>query len=189
MLRAKAQRFKTEGASLRDRTLTSPDRLLSTTSIPLVDITVNALNKTGAFRKALSAGMDIHHEAPLPKLHSKTLRKRVKPLLVPQEPQKVGNTTGKIALYATCYGNYNSPDVGEDFVKVFQHNGIHIDIVPKEKCCGMPKLSTVVGDLCGSRRGCASSGSADFCAISHDSGREILRPAEKVSKFSVRNPP
>ncbi|GIR69748.1 MAG: hypothetical protein CM15mP74_09990 [Halieaceae bacterium] len=64
MLRAKAQRFKTEGASLRDRTLTSTDRLLSTTSIPLVDITVNALNKTGAFRKALSAGMDIHHEAP-----------------------------------------------------------------------------------------------------------------------------
>ena len=111
----------------------------------MVDITVNVLNKTGAFRKALSAGMDIHHEAPLPKLHSKTLRKRVKPLLVPQEPQKVGDTTGKVALYATCYGNYNSPDVGEDFVKVFQHNGIHIDIVPKEQCCGMPKLE--LGDL------------------------------------------
>ena len=35
MLRAKAQRFKEKGASLRDRTLTSTDRLLSTTSIPL----------------------------------------------------------------------------------------------------------------------------------------------------------
>ena len=57
----------------------------------------------------------------------------------------VGNTTGKVALYATCYGNYNSPEVGEDFVKVFQHNGIHIDIVPKEQCCGMPKLE--LGDL------------------------------------------
>jgi len=50
-----------------------------------------------------------------------------------------------VALYATCYGNYNSPEVGEDFVKVFQHNGIHIDIVPKEQCCGMPKLE--LGDL------------------------------------------
>ncbi|GIS24481.1 MAG: hypothetical protein CM15mP125_1680 [Gammaproteobacteria bacterium] len=50
-----------------------------------------------------------------------------------------------MALYATCYGNYNSPEVGEDFVKVFQHNGIHIDIVPKEQCCGMPKLE--LGDL------------------------------------------
>ncbi len=69
MLRAKAQRFKDQGASLRDRTLTSTDRLLSSTSIPLVDVTVNALNKTNVFRKALSVGLDIHHEAPLPKLH------------------------------------------------------------------------------------------------------------------------
>ena len=56
MLRAKAQKFKDRGASLRDRTLTSTDKLLSTTSIPLVDVTVNALNNTGVFRKALSAG-------------------------------------------------------------------------------------------------------------------------------------
>ena len=81
MLRAKAQRFKTDGASVRDKTLTSTDRLLSSTSIPLVDVTVNALNNTSLFRKALSATLDIHHEAPLPKLHSKTLKKRVKPLL------------------------------------------------------------------------------------------------------------
>ena len=145
MLRAKAQKFKNQGASFRDRTLTSTDKLLSTTSIPLIDVTVNALNNTGVFRKALSASMDIHHEAPLPKLHSKTLRKRVKPLLQHQDPTPVGDTTGKVALYATCYGNYNSPEVGEDFVKVFQHNGIHIDIVPKEQCCGMPKLE--LGDL------------------------------------------
>ena len=145
MLRAKAQRFKEKGASLRDRTLTSTDRLLSATSIPLVDVTVNALNQTGVFRKALSAGLDIHHEAPLPKLHSKTLRKRVKPLIKSIAPTPVGNTTGKVALYATCYGNYNSPSLGEDFVKVFQHNDIHIDIVPKEQCCGMPKFE--LGDL------------------------------------------
>ena len=35
--------------------------------------------------------------------------------------------------------------MGEDFAKVFQHNGIHIDTIPKEKCCGMPKLE--LGDL------------------------------------------
>ena len=57
----------------------------------------------------------------------------------------MNGTTGKIALYATCYGNYNTPQIGEDFVKVFQHNGIMIDIVPKESCCGMPKFD--LGDL------------------------------------------
>lgn len=48
-------------------------------------------------------------------------------------------------MYATCYGNYNSPNLGEDFYKVFQHNDIHIELVPKEVCCGMPKLE--LGDL------------------------------------------
>ncbi|MCB1647392.1 MAG: hypothetical protein KDI36_18160, partial [Pseudomonadales bacterium] len=35
--------------------------------------------------------------------------------------------------------------LGEDFIKVFEHNGIQIDLVPKEACCGMPKLE--LGDL------------------------------------------
>ena len=43
-----------------------------------------------------------------------------------------GDIPGKVALYATCYGNYNSPEVGADFNKVFQHNGgIYIDVVPE----------------------------------------------------------
>lgn len=50
-----------------------------------------------------------------------------------------------MALYVTCYGNYNSPHLGEDFYSVFTHNGIHIDLVPKEQCCGMPKYE--LGDL------------------------------------------
>jgi len=145
MLRAKAIKFKDEGARLRDRVLTSTDSVFALTSIPLVDITVNALNRNVTVRKAFESTLGIHHEAPVPKFHSKTLRKSVKGLIKDVTPQAVGETTGKVALYATCYGNYNSPEVGSDFVKVFQHNGVHIDIVPKEKCCGMPKLE--LGDL------------------------------------------
>ncbi|MDP4650865.1 MAG: heterodisulfide reductase-related iron-sulfur binding cluster [Haliea sp.] len=145
MLRAKAVNFRKEGARLRDRVLTSTDRTFSLATIPLVDVTVNALNKNSTFRKALESSFGIHHEAPVPQFNSNTLRKRVKPMIRNLEPQAVGDTSGKVALYATCYGNYNSPEIGEDFVKVFQHNGIHIDIVPKEKCCGMPKLE--LGDL------------------------------------------
>ena len=100
---------------------------------------------TQTFRKGLESAVGIHHEAPVPQFHSNTLRKQVKPLIRQIEPVPVGNTTGKVALYATCYGNYNSPAIGADFVKVYQHNGIHIDVVPREKCCGMPKLE--LGDL------------------------------------------
>lgn len=145
MLRAKAVTFRKNGASLRDQALTNTDTVFGMTSIPLVDITANALNKNEGFRKLLENTVGIHHEAPVPEFHSKTLRKRVKEQIRDIEPTPVGDTTGRVALYATCYGNYNSPEIGGDFIKVFQHNDIHIDLVPKEKCCGMPKLE--LGDL------------------------------------------
>lgn len=143
MLRAKAQRFKKEGASLRDRILTSTDTVGKLATIPLVDVTVNAANKTPLFRNALEKVLDVHKDAPVPEYHSKTLRKTFEPHLI--DPKPVGTTTGKVAFYATCYGNYNTPDLGNDFAKVYEHNGIHIDIVPKEACCGMPKFE--LGDL------------------------------------------
>ena len=143
MLRAKAQRFKNEGASIRDSIMTSTDAVGKLATIPLVDVTVNAVNKSPLFRNALEKTLNIHKEAPLPEYHSKTLRKTFPANKV--EPKPVGRTTGKVALYATCYGNYNAPALGNDFSKVYEHNGIHIDIVPKEACCGMPKFE--LGDL------------------------------------------
>ncbi|MGB1140749.1 MAG: heterodisulfide reductase-related iron-sulfur binding cluster [Halioglobus sp.] len=145
MLRAKAVKYKEEGAKLRDRVLTSTDTVFGLASIPLVDITVNAVNRSTPLRKAMESAIGLHHEAPAPAFHSKTMHKRVKPLIKDIPARPVGDTSGKVALYATCYGNYTTPDLGEDFVKVYQHNGIHIDVVPKEKCCGMPKLE--LGDL------------------------------------------
>ena len=143
MLRAKAQRFRKEGAPMRDKILTSTDTVGKLATIPVVDVTVNALNNNGLFRNALEGVLDVHKEAPVPTYHARTLRKAF-----PEgsnEPKAVGGTTGKVAFYATCYGNYNTPHLGEDFAAVFRHNDIHIELVPKEACCGMPKLE--LGDL------------------------------------------
>jgi Fe-S oxidoreductase len=59
--------------------------------------------------------------------------------------EAAGPTRGRVALFATCYGNRNEPQIGEDLVAVFEHNGIPVTIAPKERCCGMPKLE--LGDL------------------------------------------
>jgi Fe-S oxidoreductase len=53
--------------------------------------------------------------------------------------------TGRVALFTTCYGNRNEPELDEDLVKVFEHNGIEVRLVAKEQCCGMPRLE--LGDL------------------------------------------
>ena len=71
MLRAKAAKFKQQGASLRDKVLTSTDTVASLASIPLVDVTVNALNKNASFRKVLESSFGVHHQAPVPEYHSK----------------------------------------------------------------------------------------------------------------------
>ncbi len=125
--------------------LSDTNRVGKMATIPLVDITVNSLNSNKAFRKLLEKTAGVHHQAPVPKYHAKTLRKRVRNLDQTIDSKVVGRTTGKVAFYATCYGNYNSPELGEDFYKVFQHNDIQIKLVPKEQCCGMPKLE--LGDL------------------------------------------
>jgi Fe-S oxidoreductase len=57
---------------------------------------------------------------------------------------------GKVAIFATCYVNYNEPGIGRDLVKVLEHNEIPYVIVEKESCCGMPKFE--LGDLEGVAR-------------------------------------
>lgn len=145
MLRAKAVHFREHGASTRDRMLTSTDSTFALARIPLVDVTINAANRSPGVRKLLDKTLGIHHEAPIPTFHRRTLQERVAPMVRDIKATPVGDTTGKVALYATCYGNYATPDVGADFVRVFQHNDIYIDVIPREKCCGMPKLE--LGDL------------------------------------------
>ena len=146
MLRAKAVRFKKGKVRIRDRILTSTDTIGKLAGIPVVVNLVNATNKTGTGRKVLDKVLGVHPDAILPEYHSRTLRKRIgKGADTAAQAVAAGPTTGRVALFATCYGNYNEPDIGEDLVAIFQHNDIPVTLARKEQCCGMPKLE--LGDL------------------------------------------
>jgi len=147
MLRAKAARFKKEGASFRDRMLSATDTVGNLAGIPVVAQIVNASNRSKIGRKMLEGALGVHRDAPLPNYYSKSARKRLKARqgaggepAVPTE-----NTRGKVVLYTTCYGNRNLPAIDEDLVAVFEHNRIPVALTEKEACCGMPKLE--LGDL------------------------------------------
>ena len=144
MLQAKAVKFKQEGASLRDKTLTSTDMLGKFAGFPIVAGVVNAMNNNSAFRGVLESSFGVHKDAVLPKFHSKSLRSRIDNDSG-EGAEAAGPTTGKVALFATCYGNKNDPQSGEDLVAVLRHNGIPVRTADKEQCCGMPKLE--LGDL------------------------------------------
>jgi glycerol-3-phosphate dehydrogenase subunit C len=145
MLRAKAVQFKQQGASFRNKMLTSTDTMGKLAGIPVVVQTVNAANRSKPMRKILQSTLGVHADAVVPEYHSKTLRKRLADHKTTATAEAGETTKGKVVLFATCYGNYNEPHVGEDLVAVFEHNGIPVTLAEKEQCCGMPKLE--LGDL------------------------------------------
>ena len=67
-----------------------------------------------------------------------------------REARNGERTPGKVAVFSTCYVNYNEPGIGHDLLAVLDHNEIPYAIVEKEACCGMPKLE--LGDLEGVER-------------------------------------
>ena len=153
MLRAKAQKFAAGEGKWRDRLISNTDQLLAKISQPVVAPTINVLNRSRVVRTLIEASVGIHKAAPLPKFQSQTaparLQKRQRQRPRPEEAditvQAGQNTTGKVALFSTCYGHYIAHDLVDACLAVFRHNHIKIDLLPHERCCGMPKLG--LGDL------------------------------------------
>jgi Fe-S oxidoreductase len=146
MLRAKAQKFKSGNVSLRDKMLTSTDMVGSIAGIPVVAQAVNLANSIKPLRKAMEKTIGIHADASLPDFHSHSLRKRYNRLASTDiTPEATAKTKGKVAVFVTCYGNRNEPDVVEDLITILRHNQLQVSLVAQEKCCGMPKME--LGDL------------------------------------------
>jgi glycerol-3-phosphate dehydrogenase subunit C len=144
MLRAKAIRFRQGKVRRRDRILASTDTVGKLAGIPVINQFVNAANRSATGRKLLDKALGVHPDAIVPQYHGKTLRRRIKGS--PGDAAKpAGPTTGKVVLFATCYGNYNEPAIGEDLAAIFAHNEIPLTLARKEQCCGMPRLE--LGDL------------------------------------------
>ena len=144
MLRAKAVKFKKGDYRLRDRVLTSTDAVGKLATIPVVVQVVNKANASAPVRKAMEQVLGVAAEAWLPPYASKRFRRSAPPSLA--WPVRDGaRAPGKVAVFATCYVNYNEPGIGLDLLKLLDHAKVPYTLVPAEACCGMPKLE--LGDL------------------------------------------
>jgi Fe-S oxidoreductase len=145
MLRAKAVKAAKGEVPLRDRILAATDTVGRLAGIPVVVEAVNAANRSSAGRKLLQKTLGVAPDAPVPEYHSNTARKRLKQHRSTATATPTETTRGQVALFTTCYGNRNEPELATDLVAVFEHNGIPVTLVEQENCCGMPKLE--LGDL------------------------------------------
>ncbi|MEY2874677.1 MAG: hypothetical protein RLZZ373_2048 [Pseudomonadota bacterium] len=144
MLRAKAIRFRKGEVSRADRFLASTDVHGQFAGIPVVVQVVNAVNRTPLVRGVMEQVLGVHRDAWMPELASQRFRgsAAASPATVSTNGER---TPGKVAVFSTCFVNYNDPGIGHDLLKVLAHNRIPYEIVEKERCCGMPKLE--LGDL------------------------------------------
>ncbi|MDT7928644.1 heterodisulfide reductase-related iron-sulfur binding cluster [Tepidimonas sp.] len=144
MLRAKAIKFRQGKVKAAEKFLASTDVHGSLAGIPIVVQTVNAVNRTKPARALMESALGVHRDAWLPELAAKTFR-RAAPTPPTSQAIDGERTPGKVAIFSTCYVNYNEPGIGLDLLRVLAHNGIAYTLVEKERCCGMPKLE--LGDL------------------------------------------
>jgi len=151
MLRAKAVAFREGGVRAAEKILASTDAVGKLAGIPIVVNAVNAANKLKPARAALKHVLGVHPDAGVPKYHKRADTVRVKErarfaaAASTVDAVPAGRTTGKVVLFATCYGNYNEPHLGDDLIAVLAHNNITVTLAATEQCCGMPKME--LGDL------------------------------------------
>jgi Fe-S oxidoreductase len=145
MLRGKAIQFR-QGTptQFRDKALSSTDRNGKLATIPIVVQVVNKAKESPPLRKLGERMVGVHRTAWLPDFASRPFPRSA----AASSAHPVVNgarSPGKVAVFATCYVNYNEPGIGHDLLKVLDHNAIPYALVEKEACCGMPKLE--LGDL------------------------------------------
>ena len=139
MLRAKAIQYKTGRMKLRDKLLTSTELVGNLSSAPVVAQVVNFANKNGAARAVLQRVLGVDARRELPEFDMNHFRAGWE--RSHNWPVKDGaNAPGKVAVFSTCYVNYNEPGLGHDLLKLLDHNEIPYTVVQGETCCGMPKL-------------------------------------------------
>ncbi|MFP3435662.1 heterodisulfide reductase-related iron-sulfur binding cluster, partial [Paraburkholderia sp. SIMBA_061] len=46
-----------------------------------------------------------------------------------------------VAFFHGCFVNYNHPQLGKDLIRVFNAMNIGVQLLKREKCCGVPLIA------------------------------------------------
>jgi glycerol-3-phosphate dehydrogenase subunit C len=95
--------------------------------------------KNTPLRKLMEAVAKIDAEVELPKYHTRTAEVRLRQEGLRPNPAGPAFGQRKVALYATCFVDYNEPDTAVAAAKVLALQGCEVKFVYPE-CCGMPEL-------------------------------------------------
>jgi len=119
---------------VRDFILANTD-LVGTLSTPFAPI-VNTVLGLKPTKSVLDAVLKIDHRRTFPKYSFGTFEGWYK-----KQARKQKQYPKQVSYFHGCYANYNNPQLGKDLVKVFNALGIGVQLLKKEKCCGVALIS------------------------------------------------
>ena len=129
--------------SIVDRELAKTDR--NACLAAPISWLVNWVTRIGnrVTRVLLELLASIHRDARLPKYHRESFLKKIarETVVINEAAPAFGR---KVVIFATCFVNYNKPEIGSLFRRILAINGVVSEVVYPE-CCGMPQLER--GDL------------------------------------------
>ena len=126
--------YGTHKPKLRDRMLASTDFMGSLAS-PFAPI-VNATLPIKPVKAVLDGVLGIDHRRTFPKYSGQKFETWFKK----NASDKQAAFKNQIAYFHGCYVNYNYPQLGKDFVAVMNALGYGVNLLDKEKCCGVAMI-------------------------------------------------
>lgn len=127
-------KFSKKKPGMRDFVLANTD-LVGSLSVPLAPI-VNTTLRLKPVKAVLDGVMRIDHRRTFPKYASGTFESWYK-----KQATRQSAYPRQVSYFHGCYVNYNNPQLGKDLVKVMNALGIGVQLLKKEKCCGVALIS------------------------------------------------
>ncbi|MCR4569735.1 MAG: anaerobic glycerol-3-phosphate dehydrogenase subunit C [Bacteroidales bacterium] len=119
---------------LRDTILASTD-FMGTLARPFAPI-VNGVTGLGITKTALDATLKIDRQRTFPKYSARSFEGWLK-----HRDKEQAAFQDQVAYFHGCYVNYNYPQLGKDLVKVLNALGVGVQLLEKEKCCGIAMIT------------------------------------------------
>lgn len=127
-------KHSTKKPGLREFTLANTDLVGSVAT--LVAPVVNATLGLKPVRHIVEGVMNIDHRRIFPKYAFGTFESWLR-----KQKKEQAQFAKQVAYFHGCYVNYNNPPLGQAFVKVMNALGYGVQLLEKEKCCGVALIS------------------------------------------------
>lgn len=126
--------YSQQKPKIRDAILSHTD-LMGSLSTPFAPV-VNTITGLKPVRQLLDKALKIDHRRELPKYSFGTFRRWFAKQVA--EQQKFAE---QVAYFHGCFVNYNHPQLGKDLIKVFNGMNIGVQLLKREKCCGVALIA------------------------------------------------